>query len=391
MLVIIESYCKVISNIVKFQTWQLIIKFGVPALSKGDTRRFCDVTNFSLGLDLSSGLLAMLIGMIALPFVSQLIGIAQQDLLLSLFYCTLIPFMVSATSTGILRAYDRFDLISIQQVFKPMVQALGSVVAWYWDLGFAGFIITWYLTSLSGNVFLWLAAVRELNKHNVQGALKPSLFVAAKKIKSSWSVAWTINLAHSIYSIRNIGSNVLVGMLLGPAAAGIFKIACSFFSAASTPSDLLEKSLYPEIMRMSPSSKKPWLLSARASLVAAGLGVIMLVLVSFVGKPLIGFIFGEKYLHAYGLLHIMLWAVIISMAAFPLDSLLYMAHRHHADLVANIISTAGYLVSSIIFIKLYGIQGAAFGMVAGEVFNAVTKLVPVISAYKTRATLAARE
>ncbi|KAE9708141.1 lipopolysaccharide biosynthesis protein, partial [Escherichia coli] len=84
-------------------------------------------------------------------------GLDDQSFWLAALYCTLIPSMASSTPTGILRAVDRFDLIAVQQLdrfdliavqqaTKPFLRAAGSVVAWYFDFGFAGFVIAWYVS-----------------------------------------------------------------------------------------------------------------------------------------------------------------------------------------------------------------------------------------------------
>ncbi len=386
-LVVVQAYAKVVSDVAKFQTWQMVVRFGAPALAKGQKERFCNVTNFSFGLDLMSGGVAMVAGMLLLPWLGHAMGLAASDTWLALGFCTLIPFMTSATSTGILRAIDRFDLIALQQMVKPALQATGSVIAWYFELGFAGFLVTWYLTSLVGNLLLWGGAIYELNRQNIRGALRPRLFSAARSIETSWNFVWTTNLAHSVYSLRNAGSNVIVGVVLGPAAAGLFKIATSFFNAAGTPSELLEKSFYPEIMRLDPSSQRPWTLAIRSAALSFGLGLVMIVLVGFFGKSLILLVFGERYVEAFDLLQIMLWAVVVSMAAFPLESLLYMAHRQREALVAEGLGAICYIVMLVLFMKAFGVMGAAWAFLGGQCINALFFLIPVIGAYRHRHTL----
>lgn len=386
-LVVVQAYAKVVSDVAKFQTWQMVVRFGAPALAKGDLQRFCNVTNFSFGLDLMSGGIATVAGMLLLPWLGHAMGLAASDTWLALGFCTLIPFMTSATSTGILRAIDRFDLIALQQMVKPALQAAGSVVAWYFELGFAGFLITWYLTGLVGNLLLWGGAIYELRRQDIKGALRPRLFSAARSIETSWNFVWTTNLAHSVYSLRNAGSNVIVGVVLGPAAAGLFKIATSFFSAAGMPSELLEKSFYPEIMRLDPSSKRPWTLAIRSGALSFGLGLIMIVLVELFGKSLILLVFGERYVEAFELLQIMLWAVVISMAAFPLESLLYMAHRQRDALIAEGLGAICYIVLLVLCMQNFGVVGAAWAFFAGQCINALFFLIPVVRAYRHRHSL----
>ncbi len=103
------------------------------------------------------------------------------------------------------------------------------------------------------------------------------------------------NIAHSIWSARNSCSTVLVGIVLGPAAAGLFKIAMTFFDAAGTPAGLLGK-VFTEVMRLDPRTTRPWLLGVKSGLLAGGIGILVALAVLIVGKPLIALVFGVKYL-----------------------------------------------------------------------------------------------
>jgi len=383
-LVVIQAYAKAVSDFIKFQTWQFVVQFGTPALEKQNIQRFRDVISFSFALDIASGAIAVLGGMVLLPFLSHALGLDEKSFWLAIVYCTLIPSMTAATPTGILRVFDRFDLIAVQQAIKPFLQAVGSVICYYFDLGFSGFIITWYASNLFGGTLFWWFAARELRARNIQNALTPKLFSTARRIEGAWNFVWTTNFAHTIWAARNSCSTVLVGIVLGPVSAGLFKIAMTFFDATGTPAKLLEKSFYPEIMRLDPRTKKPWVLGLRSALLAGGIGIAVSLLVIIVGKPLINFVFGFKYLEAYDLIQIMLGAIIISMVGFPQESLLFMAGKQRAFLVVQTVSAASYIVLLVAMSHFWGVQGAAFAYFAGQCLDVLLSLIPTISAYRTR-------
>ena len=386
-LVVVQAYAKSVSDFAKFQTWQFVVQFGTPALARQDIDRFRDVTGFSFGLDLASGAVALVGGMALLPLLGHAVGIKPADFWWTLGYCTLIPNLTAATPTGILRAIDRFDLISVQQAITPMLRAAGSVIAYFGHLGFPGFIATWYLSGMTGGGALWLFAVQELRRQKIDHALRPGLFAPARRIKGAWDFVWTTNFAHSIWSARNTGSNVLVGIVLGPAAAGLFKVAQTFFDAAGAPASLMAKSFYPEIMRLDPASTRPWKLGLRAGALAGGLGALVALLVIAVGKPLISTVFGHHYLESYQLLQVMSAALVVSMASFPLQSLMYIAGRQRAALVAQALSAALYAGLLIGLSHAIGIMGAAIAYFGGQCLEAVFQLIPTLAAYRKRHTL----
>lgn len=384
IMIVIQSYTKAISDFIKFQTWQFVVQFGTPALESKNFQRFRDVVSFSFGLDIASGAIAVLGGMLLLPLLSHTLGLDAQSFKLALLYCTLIPSMTSSTPTGILRAFDRFDLIAIQQATKPLLIAIGSVIAYLGGFGFAGFVITWYVSNLFGGSLFWWFAARELCQNNIHGALRPSLRKAVQGIEDAWNFVWTTNISHSIWAARNSCSTVLVGIILGPAAAGLFKIAMTFFDATGAPAKLLEKSFYPEIMRLDPRSKRPWQLGLRSAALAGGIGILVALVVVLVGKPLISVVFGYKYLEAYSLLEVMLGAIVVSMVGFPQESLLFMAGKQRAYLVAQTVASASYIVLLIILSHTFGVIGSAFAYFGGQCLDVLLSLMPTLWAYRHR-------
>lgn len=387
VLVVIQAYTKAVSDLIKFQTWQFVVQFGTPALESKNIPRFRDVISFSFGLDIASGVVAVLGGMALLPLLSHALGLDAKSFWLAILYCTLIPSMTSSTPTGILRAFNRFDLIAVQQAIKPFLQAAGSVLSFYFDLGFAGFIVTWYLSNLIGGTLFWWFAARELRRKDIHNALKPRLFKTARRIEGAWDFVWTTNIAHTIWAARNSCSTVLVGVVLGPAAAGLFKIALTFFDATGTPAKLMEKSFYPEIMRLDPRTTKPWLLGLRSAMLAGGIGVAVALLVLIVGKPLISVVFGYNYLQSYDLIQIMLGAIIVSMLGFPQESLLFMAGKQRAFLVAQTFASVSYIMLLVGMSHLFGVQGAAFAYFGGQCLDVLLTLIPTLRAYRNRTSL----
>ncbi|MCP2233774.1 lipopolysaccharide biosynthesis protein [Erwinia aphidicola] len=384
VLVVIQAYAKGISDFIKFQTWQLVVKYGSPAVANKNIQQFRDVISFSFGLDIASGAIAVVAGMLLLPLLAHSLGLDRQSLWLAILYCTLIPSLAASTPTGILRAVDRFDLIAIQQAVRPLLRAAGSVISYLGDLGFAGFIITWYASNLIGGVLYWWFAARELRRRNIHHALRPRLFAPASRLAGAWNFVWTTNFAHSIWSARNSCSTVLVGMVLGPAAAGLFKIATTFFDATGSPAKLMEKSFYPEVMRLDPRGSQPWLLGLKSACLAGGIGMLVALLVMVVGKPVISSVFGEQYLQAYHLIEIMLGAIVVSMLGFPQESLLFMAGKQRVFLMAQTLSSASYIALLIVLSHFFGVSGAAYAYLAGQCLDVLLSFIPTLRAWHSR-------
>ncbi|MGJ8526421.1 hypothetical protein LMG33818_002172 [Halomonadaceae bacterium LMG 33818] len=384
ILIIIQTYTRTISALLQFQSWQVIVRYGAPALVRRELPIFKQVVNFSFALDIVSSVLAFSVAIMVLPWVSHKIGIRGEDFWLAMGFCTLIPLLASATPTGILRSLDRFDLLAIQEIISPVIRVIGCIVTYYGQFGFCGFVLSWYLGSLIGGATCWVFAGMELGRRKIRGAFRPSLIKPARQIKGVWNFVWVTHLAYTLGSIKNSGSNFMVGILLGADAAGLFKIALTFYDAAATPGQIMEKSFYPEIMRLNPREKRPWLLGIRTAFTAVGFGLCVAIIGILLGNPLIDVVFGDQYSTAFTLLEIMLGAIVLSMAAVPLESLLFMASRQRQSLCAQSLATLIYAVLLIALSLWLGIVGAALAYVGSELLIIVFSLLPTMDAYRNR-------
>ena len=388
VLTLVHTYATGAGALVKFQSWQLILRYGAPALLRGDERTATDSIRLAVGLDISSGIVGMAAAMAVLPFVAADFGIDRGHLALAMIYCTLVPTMAAATPTGVLRLLDRFDLIAGQQLVTPLLRGTGAASAFFAHLGFPGFVVAWYVADLAGDLILWGLAVRELRRRGLLGALRPGLLGTARRLPQAWSFVWTTNIATSLGAGWGPVSNLVVGGVLGPAAAGLYKIASTLLDSAGKPADLLTKGFYPEIMRLDPASRQPWRLGLRTGALAGALGLVIVLLILLGGRPLIGLAFGHKYLAAYPLLSLMMVALMVSMASFPLQSLLYMVGRQRIALAAQAAATALFLGLLTVLAHLFGLEGAGGAYVLGNVALALFMLVPVLASYRHRARYA---
>jgi O-antigen/teichoic acid export membrane protein len=292
--------------------------------------------------------------------------------------------MTAATPVGVLRVLNRFDLIGGQQTVTPLLRAAGAAIAFFAHLGFGGFVVAWYVADLAGDLVTWLLATRELRRQGLLDAFRPGLMGTARRLPGSWGFVWTTNVSHSIYAAWGPLGNLMVASALGPVAAGLFKIASTLMDSTSKPAALLSRGFYPEIMRLDPRTRQPWRLGARMAALSACTGIALVLVVMLGGRPVIGFVFGAKYLAAFTLLQVMTWSLVVSTAAFPLEGLLYMVDRQRAALFAQLAAALLYLALLQTLTQRYGLIGAGYAFLAGTFANAMFMLIPTLQSYRTR-------
>jgi O-antigen/teichoic acid export membrane protein len=364
LLVLIASYAQAANGLSKFQSWQMVIRYGGAALAKGDEATFKRATSFAIGLDLASGLAGMALALLLLPLIGGWFGIKADILTYALLYCLLIPTMGASSPSGMLRAMDRFDLISWQGTLTPISRALlaGTGYALHWELW--QFVALWAATDLAGDMFMWFLAWRELKRRKLGHGIRPSL--SADGLPNAWPFAIKVNLTSSLMAAWNPIARLIVGGLLGPASAAIYRVAASLADSAQKPADLLAKAYYPEVVRMDLASKQPWRLMARGTALAGAFGVAAVLFLVIGGRPLIGALFGAQFLGVYPVLLIMVGVPLLAILSFPLSPMLYALDKPGAPLKARIIGVALYFAIVAPLCWRFDVQGAAMAIVIGH-------------------------
>src|SRR5256885_10603745 len=118
-LILITSYVKAVSGIAKFQSWQLIVRYGGHGIAHGDPEHFQVATGFAFALDIVSGLGGLVVGAALLPFIGRCVGITSEYLWLGMFYFTLLSVIRFSTPSFLLRQLDCFYPLVSSETFIP--------------------------------------------------------------------------------------------------------------------------------------------------------------------------------------------------------------------------------------------------------------------------------
>jgi O-antigen/teichoic acid export membrane protein len=370
-LILIDSYARAVSGIAKFQSWQLIVRYGSKAL-QGEHDDFKASTGFAFALDVVSGIGGMLAAIVLVPFIGPWVGITPNQIWLAILYCTLLPTMAAATPTGILRALDRFDQISWADTVTPISRLFVVLGVYLLGGGFVAYVAAWYATTLAGDLYDWFLAWRELRRRGLLKGIRPTL--KPDTLPGAWRFAIQVNLTASVQSVWGPVARLAVGGLLGAAGAALFRIASVLSDGASKPADLLAKAFYPEVARMDLSSKKPWKLMLRGSALASGFALIAILILLLGGKPIVAFLFGKDFLSAYDAMLILMVVPFLSVFSFPLPPMLYALDRPDGPLKARLFGTIVYFLVIAPLCWNLGVNGAAIAFVLGNVATVGTMM-----------------
>lgn len=376
LLILIHSYSQAAAGLTKFNSWQVVARFGGPALAAGDLDRFRRAAGFAFGLDLTSGIVTMAGAILLLPLVAPWFDLPANLLPYAALYCLLIPTMGAGAPSGVLRTLDRFDLLSWQGTLQPNLRALLALVAWWQGWGFAAYLAIWFATDLAADLLLWSLAARELRRRGLLKGLRPTL--NPKGLDRGWRFAFTINLNSSLNAAWGPLSRLLVGGVLHPAAAGLYRVASSIADAAQRPTDFMNKAFYPEVMRLE-QGKKPWKLMLRATAFSTVIGLAMCLLAILAGQWLLRVAFGPEFVAAYGVMVVLLGVPLVAMISFPWPAMLHSLNKAPVELIANGFGVLVYLASIFPLVDRYGLVGAGLAFLAGRTAMAAFMGIALLS------------
>jgi O-antigen/teichoic acid export membrane protein len=159
---------------------------------------------------------------------------------------------------------------------------------------------------------------------------------------------------------------VIIGGLLGPASAALYRVASSLADAAQKPADLIAKAYYPEIVRMDLSTKQPWKFMKRGTIMASAFSLVAVLLVVVLGKWMLAQMFGPDFVPAFPILLILIGIPLLSMISFPLVPMLYALDRPDVPLKARSIATVVYLAIIAPLCWRFDVAGAAAAILIGN-------------------------
>ncbi len=372
-LILITSYVKAVSGITKFQSWQLIVRYGGHGVAHGEPEHFKIATGFAFALDMMSGIAGMLIGAALLPFIGAWVGIGPEYLWLGMLYCTLLPIMGAATPDGVRRVLARFGLMSWQGTVNPIARAILAGIAFAAGAGLPVYVAIWFATDLLGNLYAWYLGWRELRRNGLLEGIRPTLRPSV--LPGAWRFAIDDNLTLSVDAIWGPVGRLVVGGLLGPAGAALFRVASMLADAAQKPADLLAKAFYPEVIRMDLSSKTPWKLMLRGTALVSTIALLAILIMVIGGKPLMSLIFGKQFLGAYEPLLILMAVPFNGVFTFPLSPMLYALGRSDGPHKAKLHGSATFFVATAPLSWQWDVIGAAMALVLAHVANAGMMMV----------------
>lgn len=367
-LVLLHSFVLMVGEVAKFQSWQPVLRYGAPALEAGETARLQRILRFALLLDVISAGIGLAIVLLAIAPAAGLVGIpADLHGTARLYGLSVIFFMLNSSANGALRLCDRFDLVSAQSAIAPLIRTVGAGVLYLTGGGLVAFLAVWFAATAAGRLYLLGAAWYELGRRGLTDGFWRSMRGSWRPEPGIWHFSFATNLSTALGAVQQHLGVLAVGWLLGPAAAGLFRVARQFANVLTKPTHkLLVPSIYPELARLTARGKTRarTKMVVRTALIAGAAAVVVFAVLAAFGKALIGLVVGTEFTEAYGAMLWLAFSGMLGVWLFPVGPLLISTGWVRLVVIVRALALAGYLAALYVGMTWYGLAGAGMATLA---------------------------
>lgn len=366
VLALVLAYVTVIDTVANFQSWQALIKYGAEDLARADSKAFAALVKFGTLLDLSCALAGTALAILLLPLVMRMLDVEPNAASLFLIYSVVIATRVTGTATAVLRLFDRFDLLASQQIAVALTRVcLVGAALLVQGTSLRGFVLAWATAEVLGNVTLLSLAWRQLHRMGYRKVFASSARWAAQFHAGLWSFVWTTNLQSSLKLGLREADTLALGALVGPAAAGLYKVVKQVETVASRAFAPLTQALYPELAAAAARRDRAGIVRSLglASVMVTAVFAVLLLLFAVGGKAALHTLLGAEFGAAYAPAMVYLCGTLISAATFGLQPTALALGIPQQSLRVLALSTIVYAIAFGTLATHYGLMGAALAYV----------------------------
>lgn len=362
---LIVGAAQAIAVLVAFQTWQVIVQFGMDAEQRGDDAALGRLLRGSVLLDVAGALVGSVLAAVILYSWSDALGISPTLRRAALIFAIVQVVTIRSTPVGILRLRDKFSHAALAESVLPVARFAGAWLVLLIHPTVQGFMVAWAVAEvLTAGTFWYLAARVGGWRLIRQGRGVRRL---AREHPGLLRFAFSTNASSTLSMSSKQLPLLLVGAVGGTAAAGAYRLAAQLAQALAKLSQLLARAAFPEAVRVVKDAAPAQLgrLLSRLFLASGAAAVVILLLVALLGKPVLNLVGGRDFRHAWPILLWLAAAGCLNLATVGVDTVMT-AMRRAGTVFA--IRAAGALVlvaAAFALTPLYGSMGVAMAVTVG--------------------------
>jgi O-antigen/teichoic acid export membrane protein len=364
LVILLHTYVMVIRGALNFRTFEAVVRFGIPLNDSGNEAGFRSLLRSTMLIDVGSAVLATVVGVLAAPLAGYFLHWDTEMVMWASLYSLFILSTANGTPNGILRVYDRFDALGIQFAVAPALRFAMVAIAWALDAPMTVFMFMWGSAFAAGHIYMLVRGLKELSSHVEASLWEGFRWSELKKPETGfWSFVRVVYWQTGIDLLPKHVSVLLAGNLLGPAAAGLFRLAREFSTVLTQPAVTLRDVLFPDLTRSFHAEDGGIHSLPFKTALIAGLAGLAIVLFSVVfGDSILGII-GKAYIPAAPLLSMLLLAATFDLASASFRAAAYAMGKAGVVLRIHVVGIISYVALFFVMTPLTGLTGPGWAAI----------------------------
>lgn len=377
------TYQATIGRLVTFNAWQAVVKYGSEAELRYDLAGLRQLAKFGFSLDITTSILGVVLAWLLSSLMISLLGWGAEIQPYLLLSSLIGLFAWSGTPIGLLRLYDRFDLLGFNTAMGAVLKLMATMWCVISQQDVFGFLLTYVLASILGHLLQIISSLWVAQRNGIGGFIHEPMNGLRYKYPGIWDYVWTTNLHSSVRMLTREADELVVAALTSPSAYGLFKVAKQFSRILPIVVDPLTQAIYPELARLWAEGNNRVFKSTikRAGFIASAFAISAWLGFSLVGSWLVLWIFGPEYQDAHMIAVVYMLALVIALCTFPIHPALLAMGQPKTAFKVLVVATCAYFVALIISLQVLGIVGAAVSYLVFYLLWAAIMLI-----YLTRST-----
>ena len=324
VMVMVMSYDGVVERVLRFESWQAIIRFA--AQEDGATpHRLSRLYAYGLLIDVGAAALAAITAIGLAIVLGPHLGLTSLHIHLVMIDAVAMAVNVAGVPTAALRLSGQFKTLAYAQTAANVFRVGFALACVTLNAGLIGFMVAWTAAQVLGSCVVIWTGFRALRSMGIPNPVLAPFRGLRRDFPDFFGFACSTNLSLTLRVVTTEADSLFVGAVGGTAAAAVYYLAKRIAKVAAQVGAQVQAVIYPDVARMwargDVRSFRTATLQVQGGLAAVGL--VTLLLAVSCGPLLIRLGPGEAYSSAYPLLLTQLVAVMLMLHAAPARSAPY--------------------------------------------------------------------
>ena len=390
-LAILTTTLAILTQFVTFSSWQLVLRYGAEAIKNYNSDAYKHVVGFALGLEILASVGGALLLFILQDFLIQLFQLPQNIAPLLPWLGVLLIFTsISGIADGTLRLTDRFNVISTLNVFPKFMKFIMVLYLFWVGASLYWFIAIMFISSgfscllrISVALHYLKKDLKKLNQEAHDKVIKPW---QKGRFFSPQQGAW--KFAFGLYTDSCLGmgtqqlGTLFLGALVGPAGAGLYRIAEKVSMLVASPvNKLMLPAVFTDMAHL--NAQKNYTATRRMVFklggAMGGAAAVALAVLAVFGKPILAAFAGAEFIPAYGTMLVLVFNIVMWSTTFTLYPLIMTSGKVRFIIYGRSVMFISYVGLMVPLINAYGTIGAAW---AAVISSGVATVISGYGAFK---------